>query len=452
VRTSMKRHAWSGKRSCGKQEPRVLAQPGEHAPRNAQTTAMAVSIRDMATTSGPMEDMNMPRDCAGAFQTHGLSLLNSRVLTGSPGYVCPEPEPRRWVTWSVSWLTQSLTDHGEAWRVRPLLTRSHILPLDGIHGRVRHGDTADSTIMVTALGGDLEGRTDALALCACAEEDTDGGRCLFHDLRTRGVATIDRSVTDGQEGPLAAVTSLFPATPRQRDVAQTLRTVRHAVATAWGAIWKQETQEDALLTGAALQAKGQKRSPEARRSVREVHLLTVSAGPPVIHRSLRRPNAMERVFSTGRPRTDQMDAFPTDTRCLTIVWAAIPVPRIPVSSSQKGKTLSQTFTKKERGRFVASFWGSSAPELFRLRFFLSPCTQHSVWRPEALSQAPSGLIPAVARRTGFCFRDTGNGPLTLDGCSRSTHRGTGKKSQRDRNRTAMSLPARFHLVAHPVGT
>jgi len=45
----------------------------------------------------------------------------------------------------------------------------------------------------------------------CAEEDNDGWSCLYQDLRTRGVATIDLIVTDGQEGLLAAVTSLFQA-------------------------------------------------------------------------------------------------------------------------------------------------------------------------------------------------------------------------------------------------
>ena len=63
---------------------------------------------------------------------------------------------------------------------------------------------------------DLEGNKDVLALRACAEEDKDGWRCLLQDLRTRGVKEIDLIVTDGHDGLLAAVASLFPATLRQR--------------------------------------------------------------------------------------------------------------------------------------------------------------------------------------------------------------------------------------------
>ena len=39
---------------------------------------------------------------------------------------------------------------------------------------------------------------------------------LLQDLRTRGITQVDLIVTDGDAGLLAAVSVLFPATPRQR--------------------------------------------------------------------------------------------------------------------------------------------------------------------------------------------------------------------------------------------
>ncbi len=80
---------------------------------------------------------------------------------------------------------------------------------------VRHGANTDATIILTALGVDLEGSREVLAFRGCAEEDTDGWRCLVQDLRTRGVRELDLIVTDGQDGLLAAVSSLFPATLRK---------------------------------------------------------------------------------------------------------------------------------------------------------------------------------------------------------------------------------------------
>lgn len=191
---------------------------------------------------------------------------------------------------------------------------------------------------------DQDGNKEVLALRACAEEDKDGWCCLLQDLRNRGVKELDLIVTDGHDGLLAAVGSLFPATLRQRCVVHKQRNVLNAiphrerkeVSTELTGIWKQENKEDALLNLAAFKAKYQKRYPEAIRSLceDEAHLLTFYAFPKVMHRSIRTTNAIESFFSHVRQRTDQIDAFTTETSCLTMVWAVmqdIHLPRIAVS-------------------------------------------------------------------------------------------------------------------------
>src|SRR5450755_2704965 len=179
---------------------------------------------------------------------------------------------------------------------------------------------------------------------ACAEEDKDGWSCLLQDLRRRGATQMDLIVTDGHDGLLAALSSLFPATLRQRCVVHKQRNVMNAiphrerkeVSAELAGIWKQEKKEDALLNLAAFKAKYQKRYPEAIRSLTEdeEHLLTFYAFPQVMHRYIRTTNAIESFFSNVRQRTDQIDAFTTETSCLTIAWAVmqdIHLPRIPVS-------------------------------------------------------------------------------------------------------------------------
>ncbi|HYU76981.1 MAG TPA: transposase [Ktedonobacteraceae bacterium] len=208
---------------------------------------------------------------------------------------------------------------------------------------IRHGEKTDSTIILTALGVDLEGNKDVLALRACAEEDKDGWSCLLQDVRRRGATQMDLIVTDGHEGLLAAVSALFSATARQRCVVHKQRNVLNAiphrerkeVSTELAGIFKQEKKEDALLNFAVFQAKYQKCYPEAVRSLceDEDHLFTFYAFPPVMHRYIRTTNAIESFFSNVRGRTDQIDAFTTETSCLTIVWAVmqgIRLPRIPV--------------------------------------------------------------------------------------------------------------------------
>ena len=314
--------------------------------------------RDLVSSTGRIEDLKVPRDRAGAFHTQVFErygryepevaealteMFVSGTSTHKVGKVAEKLLGAAPSASAVSRLNQTLTEQYEAWRERPLQTHYRVVYLDGIHFTVRHGAKTDATIILTALGVDLEGGREVLALRACAEESKDGWNCLLQDLRTRGVSHIDLMVTDGHDGLLAAISSLFPATLRQRCLVHKQRNVMNAipkreqqeVSTELTGIWKQEKKEDALLNLAAFKAKYQKRYPEAVRSLceDEEHLLTFYAFPQVMHRYIRTTNAIESFFSNVRQRTDQIDAFTTETSCLTIVWAVmqdIRLPKIPV--------------------------------------------------------------------------------------------------------------------------
>jgi putative transposase len=234
---------------------------------------------------------------------------------------------------TISRLNQSLTQQFEAWRQRSLHAHWRIVYLDGIHFDVPHGDRVDSTVILSALGVDLDGNKEVLALRTCAEEDKQGWGSRLHDLRARGATQIDLIVTDGHEGVLAAVKELFPTTPRPRCLLHKQRNVLNAiprrergdVQAELVGIWKQPTKQEALLELAAFKAKYAVRSPEAVRSLleEEEHLLTFYAFPQPMHRSIQSTNAIESLWSLVRQRTDQIDAFTTETSCLALVWATI---------------------------------------------------------------------------------------------------------------------------------
>ena len=314
--------------------------------------------RDLVTPAGRIEDLKVPRDREGEFHSQVFERYNryepevaealtqmfvSGTSTHKVGEVAQTLMGVAPSASAVSRLNQTLTEQFETWRERSLLAHYRILYLDGIHFTVRHGAKTDATMILTALGVDLDGSREVLAFRACAEESKDGWSCLLQDLRNRGVKEVDLIVTDGHDGLLAAVGSLFPATLRQRCLVHKQRNVMNAiphreqkeVGTELAGIWKQEKKEDALLNLAAFKAKYQKRYPEAIRSLieDEEHLLTFYAFPPVMHRYIRSTNAIESLFSNVRQRTDQIDAFTTETSCLTIVWAVmqdIRLPKIPV--------------------------------------------------------------------------------------------------------------------------
>ncbi len=304
--------------------------------------------RDLITSTGRLKEIKVPRDRAGQFHTQTFErysryephiaegLMQMFVAGTSTHKVGEVAQTLMGVAPSastISRLNQSLTHQFEDWRQRTLQVHWRILYLDGVHFSIRHGDKADSTIILTALGVDLAGNKGVLALRACAEESKDGWVSLLQDLRARGATQIDLIVTDGHDGVLAAVAELFAATPRQRCLVHKQRNVltavprreRSEVQAELVAIWQQPTRQEAVVQLETFKAKYGKRYPEAVRSLTEEEekTLTFYEFPATIHRHIQTTNAIESLFSNVRQRTDQIDVFTTEMSCLIIVWATI---------------------------------------------------------------------------------------------------------------------------------
>lgn len=304
--------------------------------------------RDLATASGQIQDLQVPRDREGKFHTQlfdrysryeeqvaeGLTqMFVSGTSTHKVGEVAHTLMGVTPSASAVSRLNQTLTEQFEAWRCCPLLAHWRVLYLDGIYFEVRHGDQVDPTIILAAMGVDLEGTKEILAIGACAQESQDGWLSLLQDLRTRGVSEVDLIVTDGHEGLLAALAALFTATPRQRCLVHKQRNVMSAIpkreheqiGAELAGIWHQPSKEQAVRELAAFKGKYRERYPEAIRSLceDEEHLLTFYAFPQSMQHHIRSTNAIESFFRTVRRRTDQIDTFTTETSCLSIVWAVM---------------------------------------------------------------------------------------------------------------------------------
>ncbi len=314
--------------------------------------------RDLVTTTGRLEDVQVPRDREGQFHTQvferyrryepqvAQGLTEMFVAGASTHKVGEVAETLMGVAPSasaISRLNRDLEQQFTAWRERRLQEHWRILYLDGIHFSVRHGEQADSTVILTALGVDLAGNKEVMALRACAEESKEGWVSVLEDLRARGATQIDLIVTDGHEGLLTAVKALFSATPRQRCLLHKQRNVlnavprrvRQQVETELAGIWTQPDKEGALTQLAAFKAKYGQMYPEAVQSLaeEEAYTLTFYQFPQTMHRYIRTTNAIESLFSNVRQRTDQIDVFTTEMSCLTIVWAtmqAITLRKIPV--------------------------------------------------------------------------------------------------------------------------
>src|SRR5258706_13619209 len=234
--------------------------------------------RDLATSTGRLEEIKVPRDRAGQFHTQAferysryephiaaglMQMFVAGVSTHKVGEVAETLMGVAPSASTISRLNQSLSHQFDTWRQRSLQEHWRILYLDGVHFSIRHGDQADSTIILTALGVDLAGNKEVLALRACAEESKEGWLSLLQDLRTRGATQMDLIVTDGHDGLLVAVKELFSATPRQRCLVHKQRNVLHAIPRGERSdvqaelvgIWEQPTKAEALTQLTAFKAK-----------------------------------------------------------------------------------------------------------------------------------------------------------------------------------------------------
>lgn len=324
------------------QAPWGTSTPERQGHRNGSYT------RDLVTPAGRIEDLRVPRDREGQFHTQAFerysryepqvtAALTEMFVSGTSTHkVGAVTETLLGVAPSastISRLNSSLTEQFETWRMRPLQAHWRIVYLDGIHLRIRHGQQCDSSIILTVLGVDLQGHKEVLALRACAEESKEGWLSILQDMRTRGATQVDLFVTDGHDGLLGAVSELFTATPRQRCLVHKQRNVlnavprreREAVQAELTGIWEPQSKQEALSNLVTFQAKYAQRYPEAVRSLLEdqEHLLTYYTFPASMFRHIQTTNAIESFLSNVRQRTDQIDAFTTETSCVSIVWAVM---------------------------------------------------------------------------------------------------------------------------------
>lgn len=110
--------------------------------------------RDLATSSGKIEDLQVPRDREGQFHTQaferysryepqvaqGLTqMFVAGVSTEKVGEVAQTLMGVAPSASTVSRLNRTLTEQFEDWRERSLQTHYRVIYLDGVHFTVRHG-------------------------------------------------------------------------------------------------------------------------------------------------------------------------------------------------------------------------------------------------------------------------------------------------------------------------
>jgi transposase-like protein len=343
----------------------LSAEWGEHTPKR-QGYRNGYYQRDLLTSTGLLEQLNVPRDREGAYQTQVFEqyqrqepalqeAITEMYVAGTGvakvGEVVESLTGQSLSASAVSRITADLQTQFQKWQSRPLSSHYRVFYLDAVRFQVRHKEATDPLVILAVLAVDLAGHKELVALKAYAEETGPGWQSVLNELRGRGVEQVDVMVSDGHKGLTGACDQLFSATPRQRCLLHKERDVLAAfplrvqgqIRVELKAIWSQPDKAQARVYLEAFRARYQKEYPNAIASLDEEveKTLTFYDFPLVLQRYIKTTNAIESMFSQVRDRTDKVETFSTEPSCLTLVWATIEglnFQRIPTGIAQLGQS------------------------------------------------------------------------------------------------------------------
>src|SRR5215210_8304610 len=174
---------------------------GEHTPERKGYRNGYYS-RDLGTTQGVIEDLKVPRDRDGQFQTQvfenyaryepqveeGLrQMFVAGVSTTKVGEVAEQLIGVAPSSSAVSRLNSDLQVQFKEWREHKLAEHWRIFYCDGIYFDVRHGEQADRMVVLAVLAVGPSGAKEVLGFQLSAEESKEGWKAVLADLRKRGV-------------------------------------------------------------------------------------------------------------------------------------------------------------------------------------------------------------------------------------------------------------------------
>lgn len=304
--------------------------------------------RDLVTTSGKIEDLQVPRARHG-FHTQLFERYQRRqaelddaicnmfvqgVSTGKVGDVVEaltgeHPSPS-----TVSRVFHTLESEFEGWKTRKLKAHYLYAFADGTYFTVIYDSEGVKMPILAVIGIDLEGKRDILAFSVGERENQDAWEALFEQLKERGVEQIDLWCTDGHKAMLNALQAKFPASQRQRCIKHKMENVmgyipekqQDLVQPELKAIFYQDSREKADQELAAFIAKYEKIYPSAIDCLKrdQEACLTFYSFPEKHWKFIRTTNAIERLFGEVKKRSHKMAAaFRNENSCLLMFYAVI---------------------------------------------------------------------------------------------------------------------------------
>lgn len=300
--------------------------------------------RTLDTVYGRVENLDVPRDRNGEFQTElfepykrrmvavdelVIQLYRHGVGVRQVGKIMKSLLGDSYSQGTISNVTDTVLEDIREWQNRPLKKRYCALYLDALFVKVRR-DTVGKEAVYIVLGITPEGHREVLGFYVGGRESSNGWSEILNNLRERGVEEVLLGVFDGLPGLEDAFLRSFPKADVQRCVVHKVRnTLNNArkkhqteLAQDLKTIYKADSFEEAQAALLELKEKWKKtykRELDSWENDLPV-LLTFFKYPKDVQQYLYTTNLIERLNREVRKRLKTMDSLPNIEAAEKIIY------------------------------------------------------------------------------------------------------------------------------------
>jgi putative transposase len=289
--------------------------------------------RSLHTKFGLIDDLQVPRDRNGEFQTQVfqpyqrrdgwleeavIQMYKSGMGTRDVARFIEGMFGSHYSPTTVSNITATVLEDIQQWQSRPLQKRYSVIYLDGMYVKLKRR-TVSSEVIYFAMGIDEEGHREILGFYIGGQESAYGWRDVLKDLYKRGAQEVLLGVFDGLSGLEEAFRETYPKADVQHCIVHKVRATFPKVRvkdkpdfiTDLKTIYQAPDRDVALAAFDTFKAKWGKAYPKEVLSWEEQlsTLLAFYKYPALIKEAIYTSNPIERMNKEFRKRLKPMNSL-----------------------------------------------------------------------------------------------------------------------------------------------